>query len=136
MIFLVKTDLLPLIDLMTLDAIIDNNDTFLTGAESRAIQEMTSYLNVRYDVVKIFNNTLGKNELIVMYLSDILLYHLHSRIAPDNIPELRENRYKEAQGWLEKVADGFIAPILPIKAASTKLPLRHGSSSPKQKHYY
>jgi len=136
MVFLVKTDLLDLIDLITLDAILDNDDTLLTSTEGRAIQEMTGYLNIRYDVVKIFDNSIEKNGLIVMYLSDILLYHLHSRIAPDNIPELRVKRHDEAKGWLEKVADGFIDPLLPHKTAEEKIPLRHGSSSPKQNHYY
>ena len=134
--FIQKTDLLSLIDLTTLDTITDNNDAYIDEAELKAIEEMSSYLNVRYKVADIFDNSIGKNPLIVMYLSDILLYHLHSRISPDNIPELRMNRYNLAKEWLEKVADGFIDPLLPHKDDTEKIPLRYGNSSPKQKHYY
>lgn len=134
--FIIKTDLLSLIDLITLDTITNNNDSLLDEAELKAIEEMSSYLNVRYKVVDIFDNTISKNPLIVMYLSDILLYHLHSRISPDNIPELRLNRYNNAKEWLEKVADGFIDPLLPHKDETEKIPLRFGNSSKKQNHYY
>ena len=134
--FLIKNDLFSLIDEFTLDTITENTDSLLDEAEGRAIEEMNSYLNVRYDIIKVFDNSLPKNNLIVMYLSDILLYHLHARISPDNIPELRDKRYENAMGWLEKVADGFINPLLPTKTDEENIPLRHGSSAPKQNHYY
>ena len=41
-----------------------------------------------------------------MYLIDIVLYHLHCRIAPQNIPELRQNRYDDAKAFLMDVAKG------------------------------
>ena len=133
--FLNKDDFLSLIDGNTLDVIIENNDALLDEAEGRAIEEMNAYLNVRYDTQTVFNSN-SRNGLIVMYLCDIVLYHLHSRISPDNIPELRKERYTNAKEWLEKAADGFISPLLPKKQEEDKTPLRFGSSLPKQKHYY
>ncbi|MFA5420272.1 MAG: phage protein Gp36 family protein, partial [Bacteroidales bacterium] len=69
-------------------------------------------------------------------LADITLYNLHTRLMPDNIPKLRQTRYDNAIAWLEKVADGFIAPILPIKTNSPTTPLRYGNSSTTQNPYY
>lgn len=133
--FLNKEDFLSLIDEQTLEVITDSNDALLDESEGRAIEEMNAYLNTRYDTDDIFN-TSNRNGLIVMYLCDIVLYHLHARISPDNIPELRKERYTNAKEWLEKAADGFISPLLPKKQDDDKIPLRYGSSIPKQNHYY
>lgn len=133
--FLTKDDILKLIDIDTLDVLTDADDTKLDTTEDTAIQEMTTYLNVRYDTEAIFTDTVP-NSLIVMYLTDIILYHLHSRISPDNIPELRVNRYTNARDWLEKAADGFTSPLLPTKAEDKNIPLRSGNSSPKIDFYY
>lgn len=133
--FITKNDLLAVIDEHTLSVLIENNESYLTEVESRAIEEMTAYLNTRYNTEDIFSGQ-NRNSLIVMYLADVMLYHLHSRIAPDNIPELRKERYENAKDWLEKVADGFTSPLLPSKARDEKLPIRSGSSLPKQKFQY
>ncbi len=133
--FLTTQDFLSLIDQATLTAITEDNNTLLDEAEGRAIEEMTAYLNARYNVSDIFEPQ-ERNSLIVMYLCDIVLYHLHSRISPDHIPELRKERYRSAKDWLEKTADGFTTPTLPSKATDEKTPLRHGSSLPKQNPYY
>lgn len=133
--FVTKSDFLSLIDESTLNILTDNNDALLIEAEGRAIEEMSAYLNVRYNTTKVFDRS-NRNSLIVMYLCDIVLYHLHSRIAPDQIAKLREDRYINAKEWLEKTADGFTAPSLPEKEATEKIPLRSGNSLKKQDHYY
>ena len=50
---------------------------------------------------------------IVQIMIDLVLYELHSRIAPRNIPELRVMRYKDAICWLEDASQGVTvtAPI-------------------------
>jgi hypothetical protein len=66
------------------------------------------------------------------YMLDIALYHIHQRLAPTNIPMLREVRYmgKEtdrsmlkgrlyfpeysALGWLQGCAEGRLTPALPL----------------------
>lgn len=65
----------------------------------------------------------NRNPQIVMYYIDILLYHLHSRINPRNIPELRSLRYNGgpaandvlasyaqagAIGWLKNIEKGKV----------------------------
>ena len=48
----------------------------------------------------------GRNAQMVNYMIDIVLYHLHSRIAPHNIPDLRVKRYDDAIKWLKDCAKG------------------------------
>lgn len=56
----------------------------------------------------------NRNQQIVTYLIDITLYHIHSRIAPRNIPDLRVKRYDDALQWLKMAAKGEITAALPI----------------------
>lgn len=60
--------------------------------------------------------TLGDNrsQQLVVVMVDIVLYHLHTRIAPQNIPELRVLRYRSAQRWLNDANKGNITPNLPL----------------------
>jgi len=48
-----------------------------------------------------------------LYLIDITLYHLHSRINPRNIPDLRLTRRDEAVKWLTMISKGDITIDLP-----------------------
>jgi len=138
--FITKTDLYIVIDEKTLNVLTTDDtlteEAILDAAEGRAIDEMSGYLNTRYNIVDVFDAAKTRNGLVVMYLCDIVLYHLHSRKSPDNIPELRKDRYNSSVDWLEKTADGFTNPPLPAKEESEQIPLRKGNSSPKQNFYY
>lgn len=46
-----------------------------------------------------------RHELLVMYACDMIIYHLHCLVNPRRIPDLRRERYKEATGWLELIAE-------------------------------
>lgn len=88
----------------------------LHQAELAAQAEMESYLRQRYDVAQIFSATEGnRNALIILYMVDIALYHLHSNISSDNVPEIRVIRYNSAKDWLKSVSKGDISPDLPEK---------------------
>lgn len=118
MIFLQETDFFQIQDEI-LQAITNDNTSLITTAELATIEEMTSYLRMRYDVALIFEPaTTGepdlRNKLIVMYAVDILLYHLHASINPRQIPEIRFIRYEAAISWLKKVSKGEIMPNLPL----------------------
>jgi hypothetical protein len=41
------------------------------------------------------------------------LYHLHSRVNPKSVPELRAQRYDDALSWLKRVSRGELTPALP-----------------------
>lgn len=78
----------------------------------------------------------NRNQQIVMRLIDITLYHLHSRINPRNIPDLRKDRYdgnREAQtlgaiGWLKSVARGDVNADLPVYSPERGLSIRYGNA--------
>jgi len=111
--FLKDTDYNKTIRQWIQNILTNGNVETLTNAEMAAQSEMETYLNARYDIAAIFDTAMPENErnrLIVMYLCDIALYHLHSVISPDMVPELRENRYKAAIQWCKDVNKGAISP--------------------------
>jgi phage gp36-like protein len=61
--------------------------------------------------------TLGDNrdQQLVLYMIDIALYHVHSRISPRNIPDLRVKRYDDAVAWLKRAKDGEVTAAMPAK---------------------
>jgi hypothetical protein len=61
-----------------------------------------------------WNKVDNRDQQMVLYLIDMTLYHVHSRIAPRNIPDLRVKRYDDAINWLKMCAKGEITPNLPL----------------------
>ncbi len=78
----------------------------------------------------------NRNQQIVMYLLDITLYHLHSRINPRNIPDLRKERYDGnnatqnggAIAWLKRCASGDLTADLPQILPQQGMSIRWGNS--------
>ncbi|MDN4015177.1 DUF1320 family protein, partial [Chryseobacterium gambrini] len=96
--------------------IIQRKEDVQHRAELAAQAEMESYLRQRYNVAAIFSAAgADRNALIIMYMVDIAIYHLHANAAADVIPELRIMRYNAAKDWLKAVAKGDISPDLPEK---------------------
>ena len=56
----------------------------------------------------------NRSQQLLTYMIDLSLYHVHSRIAPRNIPDLRVLRYENAIKWLRMAGKGEITPDLPI----------------------
>lgn len=95
-------------------AVIAQTDASLALAEQMAESEMSSYLRVRgYNIPEVFCSE-NRNALIVMYMIDITLYHLHSNIVTRAMPKTREDRYNAAISWLDKVSSGKLNPNLPV----------------------
>lgn len=116
LIFLEQEDITAIVTSQTLNQIIENDEALLEKAEQMAISEMTGYLNGRFEVAEIFNKTGGdRNNVIVMYLVDMLLYHLHARVSPRNISQHRVDRYNNALDYLRMATTGDIMPDLPLK---------------------
>jgi hypothetical protein len=70
----------------------------------------------------------NRSQQLVMYLIDMTLFHLHSRISPRNIPEIRVDRYESAITWLNRAAKGVItANLVKIQPPSGKR-IRWGSN--------
>jgi len=79
----------------------------------------------------------NRNQQIVMYLLDITLYHLHSRINPRNVPDLRKERYDGnnatqnggAIAWLKRCASGDLTADLPSILPQQGVSIRWGNSN-------
>ncbi len=79
----------------------------------------------------------NRNQQIVLFLMDIVLYHLHARINPRNIPDLRKERYNGndpkddggAIGWLKRVAKGNVQADMPEKIPVQGLSMRSGNAA-------
>ena len=115
MIWLTEQDLRKQIRNSVLAQIIEQDASLLHEAELATLSEVESYLRQRFDVAQIWASVnTNRNALLVMYVVDMLLYHLHSRINPNQIPEIRVKRYDDAIEWLKAVAKGTLSPALPL----------------------
>jgi len=113
--FLTQTDYKTLIQDHILSQVINDDVELLDQAELMAISEMESYLSARYDTQAIFAATgTNRHQALVMFALDMTIYHLHSRVSPRNISQLREERYNRAIEWLQNVVKGKLNPGLPI----------------------
>lgn len=75
-----------------------------------------------------------RHDLIISYCVDMTLYHLHKRINPRKIPELRVEAYKDAIAWFEMLKKGEETPDLPfLDEGEEYIPW---GSNPKQDFYY
>lgn len=66
---------------------------------------------------------------IVACVIDIALWHLHSRIAPRNIPALRETNYTASVEWLKACNAGDITPRLPLLPVQNNNRIRWGGQT-------
>lgn len=90
-----------------------------TKAERSAQSQLTSVLNLRYDVPNIFNQTGdSRNAEIVMYMCDLSVYHMHSRLTPGQVPDNVKERYQDALNWIKMVSGGKLEPDLPKPAGT------------------
>lgn len=78
----------------------------------------------------------SRNQQLVNYCIDITLYHVHSRISPRNIPELRVKRYDDAIKWLKGAAQGtYITADLPLVQPKQGMRIRFGGNTKVQNQY-
>lgn len=79
----------------------------------------------------------NRNQLIVLHLINITLYHLHFRINPRLIPDHRKEAYNGnsptdsggAIGWLKRVASGDVTADLPNIMPQQGMSIRHGNAN-------
>lgn len=78
----------------------------------------------------------NRSQLMVMYMLDVIIYHMYRRIPPQVIPEERKNAYKAAIAWLYKVASGDeIVANLTKRQPSQGNSVRFGSRT-KMENYF
>lgn len=103
-----------------LDSLIRSNSAIIEVCEDRAISQMRSYLNKRYDCDAIFSATgSDRHPLVLMFAIDIAIYHMFCIHNPYKMSAIRKERYDAAMEWLKAVADSNInidgAPMLPAE---------------------
>lgn len=122
--------------------LLENSATMREDAERKAIAQAQSRLANRYDVPAIFSlSGQARNAELVMYLVDMSLYHLHSRLTPGQVPEVRNSRYADALEWLKAVSSGDWNPGFPLVGDSDgdgiddKNVVQGGSSTPRNPYF-
>lgn len=117
-----------------------NDGAVIEICEDRAISEMRSHLNKRYDCNAIFSATGSeRHPLILMMAIDIAVYHIFCIHNPYKISEIRKERYNRAIEWLKAVSDEEItidgAPELPEDEASANSRWQIGSNTQRATHF-
>lgn len=120
-----------------LDALTRNDEAIVEICEDRAIAEMRGYLCGRYDCDTLFSAT-GKdrNQLVLMMLIDIAVYHLFCIHNPQKLSQLRKDRYDRAVEWMRAVKDGLTVdgvPLLPEEERKSRYEMR--SNRKRINHY-
>lgn len=88
-----------------------------------------------------------RQPVLLMYLLDLVLYHLHSRLNPRQIPPLRLERYERALDWLADVQagkiildpdcpGGYAFPPLTLPGSGATGLIEWGSRRPRRENYY
>ena len=70
----------------------------------------------------------NRTQSVLMTVIDICLYHVHSRIAPRNIPDLRRDRYMNAVDMLRAFARGEMTAKLPVIQPKRGARIRYGGN--------
>ena len=122
-----------------LDALIRDDQSLVEICEDRAIAEMKSYLDKRYDTNVLFTTTgTDRNQLVLMMAIDITVYHIFCIHNPQKISTIRKDRYERAREWLKAVANETIsipdAPLLPEEERTSGSPFMM-NSNPKRNNY-
>ncbi len=111
MTFLTDSDLQTIIKIDHLLQVLDEDAGAKDESEAMAIAEIKDYLNASYNTNAIFSAVgNSRHKSIIRIAVDIMLYHLHARIDPNQIPEIRQIRYDAAIKWLREVRDGKMSP--------------------------
>lgn len=116
-----------------LDALVRDDQSLVEICEDRAIAEMRCYLSKRYDCDAIFSASgEDRNQLILMMVIDIAVYHIFCIHNPQKLSQIRKDRYERAVEWIRAVADEEISiegvPMLPEDERASKASLMFKSN--------
>lgn len=97
-----------------IDEITEGDTQIVLQAIEAAIEEVRSYLRVRYDVAKVFAaEGSARNALILENTKVITVWNIIKLSNAETIYEMWKERYDRVINYLVKVADGDAAPDLP-----------------------
>lgn len=120
-----------------LDALVRDDQSLVEICEDRAIAEMRCYLSKRYDCDVIFSAAgEDRNQLILMMVIDIAVYHIFCIHNPQKLSQIRKDRYERAVEWMRAVADEEISiegvPMLPEDERAAKASLMFKSNRKRE----
>ena len=113
MVFLTLADFNPQIHAQVFQ-LYQTSPTALDTIEVAAMQQVSGWISKFYDTNAAFNPVLPvtRNGLLVMYMVDIVLYHLAASMP--TVPQTREDRYQTAKDFFEDVMRGRATLDLPL----------------------
>lgn len=98
-----------------IEEITEGDTQIVLQAIEAAIEEVRSYLRIRYDVAKVFAaEGSARNALILENTKVITVWNIIKLSNAETIYEMWKERYDRVINYLEKVADGDAAPDLPL----------------------
>ncbi|MBL6448566.1 DUF1320 family protein [Fulvivirga sp. 29W222] len=122
-----------------LDKVINSDSSTRIQAEVKIQSLIESYLSVRYDVKNIFNKSgSARNPTVVMYMIDMVVYRVFSRLSPGQIPQHINDKYSDALLWLKMVSAGKLEPDLPKplgESLGSKFNVKYGSERKRNPYY-
>lgn len=120
-------------------SIIRSDETIGQAAIDGAMVEAKGYLT-RFNTALIFGAvTDERNQLLLIFVKDIAVWHLVNLCNPNIDLKLRKERYDRAIKWLEGVQKGMIVPDLPLAVdddgnTSGDI-IRYGSNQKRKQHF-
>lgn len=121
---------------VNLQQIINSNVAIRETADLLAEAEARSFLIQKYDFdAEMLKTGTARDPQLLAYIIDISLFHLHSRIAPRNVPELRQTRYENAIAWLKMCAFGEVTPKLTPISPEQGNRIRYGGNTKNINQY-
>ena len=124
----------------SVEAISDGDETLLQAAIDGAIVETKSYLS-GFDVATEFSKsktegTDYRNPLLIIFLKDIIVWHFINICNVNISMDIRQDRYNRAIAWLKSVQKGEVNPDLPALTDGEKVaPITYSSNSKRENHY-
>lgn len=100
-----------------------NNATYWTpyGANKSVYECIATATNKRPNETAFFTLKASRNALVIRLMVDLVIYDLHSRLSPRNIPEHRIQRRDDVIKYLKDVANprSNVNPDFPLKQQDT-----------------
>lgn len=111
MAFITEADFPASIRTDILNALTQGEETVFTDNVDRAIDEVKSYLNGRYDNLNIFNKTGNdRNKFVVRLCLQLAVYYLYLVGNPRKLSQPIVDNYNKTLEDLEKIQKGIINP--------------------------
>lgn len=95
--------------LLETDDEFENNEVFIVHFQpitDQPVPVATTGLSAYQVIMTYFAKGDNRNQQMVQYMLDIMIYRIYSRIAPKTIPEERRDNYQIALMWLRDCAKG------------------------------